>query len=392
MDTNRLERILLKYIVIIALVALAIINFDVITGLFSIIWSSATPLLIGAALAYILNLILVRVEKIYFPKSTSRFIIASRRPISVLASIVFVLLIFYFVTLLVIPELGRAIVTLLELLPGAIETAFVFVSNLFENLDTLPPVIAEALQELTVNSDTIMMEAVNYLSKGLSGVLNSALSISSGLVSLLFDSVITIFFAIFLLFSKEKIISQCKRFSDAFMTKDISQKTYAVAHVTNTCFSRFIVGQCTEALILGVLCTLGMTVLGLPFAPMVGALVGATQLVPIVGGYIGGGIGAFIIFTSNPIQALFFVLFLILLQIFEGNLIYPKVVGDSIGLPAMWVLFAVTIGGGLAGIVGMLLAVPLTATVYTLMGLIIKARLGEEDEETEEASTEVKKA
>ena len=140
-----------------------------------------------------------------------------------------------------------------------------------------------------------------------------------------------------------------------------------VLSVVNDCFHRFIVGQCTEAVILGVLCTVGMLILGLPYAPMIGAVIAFTALIPMVGAFIGGGIGAFLIMMESPMQALIFVIFLIILQQLEGNLIYPRVVGSSIGLPAIWVLAAVTIGGGVFGIFGMLIGVPIAASCYRLL-------------------------
>ena len=142
----------------------------------------------------------------------------------------------------------------------------------------------------------------------------------------------------------------------------------------NTCFHRFIVGQCTEAVILGLLCIAGMLLFRFPYATMVGTLIGFTALIPVAGAYIGAGVGAFMIFTVSPVQTLLFLLFIVILQQLEGNLIYPRVVGSSIGLPGIWVLAAVTIGGGLLGIFGMLLAVPLTATLYQILRADVKKR------------------
>ena len=147
-----------------------------------------------------------------------------------------------------------------------------------------------------------------------------------------------------------------------------------IIYTADNCFKSFITGQCVEAVILGILCTVGMLVLRFPYAPMVGTFIGATALIPMVGAYIGAIVGGFMIFTVSPVKALGFLIFIVVLQQIEGNLIYPKVVGSSIGLPGMWVLTAVTVGGGLAGIPGMLFGVPLAATLYRLISIDVKRR------------------
>lgn len=152
-----------------------------------------------------------------------------------------------------------------------------------------------------------------------------------------------------------------------YLPQGLSEKLVLFARTMDHTFHSFIVGQCTEAVILGLLCTVGMLLLGLPYAPMIGALIGVTALIPVAGAYIGGGVGAFLILTVSPTKAMVFLIYLVILQQVEGNLIYPRVVGSSIGLPGMWVLAAVTIGGGLAGIPGVLLGVPLAAGCYQLL-------------------------
>ena len=193
----------------------------------------------------------------------------------------------------------------------------------------------------------------------------------AGTVSTVFSGAVTtllsVIFTIYLLSGKDRLRAQCHRLMRFALRPKHYDRACYVLRVLNDSFHRYIVGQCTEALILGALCTAGMLILQLPYATMIGALVAFTALIPVAGAYIGAAVGAFMILTISPVQALIFLVFLVVLQQLEGNLIYPRVVGASLGLPGIWVLAAVTVGGSLMGIFGMLLAVPLAAAVYRLM-------------------------
>ena len=194
-------------------------------------------------------------------------------------------------------------------------------------------------------------------------VFKTVSSVASGVVTALLGLV----FSLYLLMTKDRIRGQFHRTMLHYLPEKITSRIEHVAKVLDDCFHRYIVGQCTEAVILGLLCTLGMSLLRLPYATMISALIAFTALIPIAGAYIGAGIGAFLILVVSPVQALTFLIFIVVLQQLEGNLIYPKVVGDSIGLPGIWVLAAVTIGGGVMGVMGMLLGVPLAAAIYRLI-------------------------
>ena len=189
-------------------------------------------------------------------------------------------------------------------------------------------------------------------------------SVFGGIVTLL----IAFIFAIYILSGKEKIGRQYHKLMKRYGKPGVVEKINHVLSTMNDCFRKYIIGQCTEAVILGGLCTVGMLLLGLPYATMTGAVIALTALIPVAGAYIGGEIGAFMIFTVSPVKAIIFIVFLVILQQIEGNIIYPRVVGSSIGLPGIWVLAAVTIGGGVMEIGGMLLGVPHAATVYRLLG------------------------
>jgi len=180
-------------------------------------------------------------------------------------------------------------------------------------------------------------------------------------------TLLSFIFTLYLLGGRDRLGAQCRRLMRTYLRPGWNERIMHVLSVLNDSFHRYIVGQCTEALILGALCTLGMMLLRLPYATMIGALVAFTALIPVAGAYIGAGVGAFMILTVSPMQALVFLIFLVILQQLEGNIVYPRVVGASIGLPGIWVLTAVTLGGSLLGIGGMLLAVPLGAAAYRLV-------------------------
>ena len=199
-------------------------------------------------------------------------------------------------------------------------------------------------------------------------VAYSSLLTVSSVVSGATSGVLAIIFAIYLLLSKEKLAGQLDRVIKHFIKKELYDKGRYVLSVANDAFRKFIVGQCTEAVILGVLCALGMLILRLPYAAMMGAVTAFTALIPVVGALIGGGIGCLLIFVESPTKALIFLIFIVILQQLEGDLIYPKVVGSSIGLPGIWVFVAVAVGSGMFGILGMMVSVPLAATAYRLLG------------------------
>jgi predicted PurR-regulated permease PerM len=217
-------------------------------------------------------------------------------------------------------------------------------------------------------------------------VIGAVTSVVSGVVT----AIIVIIFGIYLLISKDKLSNQFSRISSRYLKKDWNEKIRYMISIIDDSFHRYIVGQCTEAVILGSLCAIGMLILKLPYAAMIGALVAFTALIPIVGAFIGAGVGAFLILMQSPVKALVFLVFIVILQQVEGNLIYPRVVGSSMGLPGIWVLAAITVGGGVMGITGILISVPIAATIYKLIrnSLIAKEEAAKAKEIPEETKTE----
>lgn len=285
-------------------------------------------------------------------------------------SILAVALIAFAILRVVLPELANAVVLIGQAVPELVEESMDWLAK---NLEGFPKT-AEELENLQIDWNVLSDTVWQYLKSGLSGVLNSTVSIVSGVIGGTIHFVISLIFSIYLLSSKEKLGRQAKALVHAYLKPELIERGKRIVKTADQTFSSFIVGQVTEAVILGSLCTLGMWIFRFPYAPMIGAFIGATALIPIVGAYLGAGVGFVMILTQDPLKAFLFIVFIIVLQQLEGNLIYPKVVGSSIGLPGMWVLTAVTIGGGILGIPGMLIGVPVAATCYKLLGDDVRRR------------------
>lgn len=330
-------------------------------GLVGTLIGAASPLIIGAVIAYVINILMSFYEKHYFTKSESSKVKKSRRPLCMIFAFLTLILIIALVAGLVVPEFVSCVQLLVEKLPDAIDT-------LIAKLDETEIISAEMIASLKeVDWEARIQQLIGILTSGVGDVMNNIVNTVASIFSGVVSFVIGIIFSIYLLSGKEKLGSQCDRIMNRYMKKNWYGKIKYVLSVLNDSFHRYIVGQCTEAVILGVLCMIGMMILRLPYATMIGALIGLTALIPVAGAYIGAFVGAFMIMTVSPMKALIFLVFIVVLQQAEGNLIYPRVVGSSMGLPALWVLAAVTIGGGVMGIPGMLLGVPVTATIYRLL-------------------------
>ena len=330
-----------------------------------------SPLITGCITAFVLNLLMKRLESWYFPHSQNQFVIKSRRPVCIFLSMLTWALILALICTLVIPELVSSFALIGKEIPPTLEWLYHFVSD---NLDGIPS-LQQLLLNLNLNWSVLVQKLISYISLGVGDVINTALAVITGVFGLLTNLLIGIIFALYLLLDKERLLRQFSRLFEAHLKPKKYQQFLRLMRTANESFSSFIVGQFTEAIILGLLCTAGMFLLRLPYAAMTGAVVGATALIPIVGAYIGAGIGAFMILTVDPMKALFFLIFLVILQQIEGNFIYPKVVGTSVGLPGIWVLAAVIVGGGLFGILGMVLGVPLAATIYKVLKTRVSRKL-----------------
>lgn len=338
----------------------------------SLAFSAALPLLVGCVIAYILNILMSFFERHYFPKAKSRVVQKSKRIACMMLAFVSLIGIIALIIGIVVPELTNCVKHLFAEVPVFIETCLKMLER-DENLaDYALALEAYLPTDWTAWQDKLMNGAKAVLS-GFGGVMSSVVSVVSSVFSGIVTMLVALIFSIYLLLDKEKILSQVKRLISTYLPKG-DKKIFYVLGTLNDSFHRFIVGQCTEAVVLGLLCMIGMAIFRFPYAMMIGVLIGFTALIPVAGAYIGAGVGAFMILTESPIQAVLFLIFIVVLQQVEGNLIYPKVVGSSIGLPGIWVLAAITIGGGLMGVMGMLLAVPVVATIYRLLQADVNKR------------------
>lgn len=293
------------------------------------------------------------------------------RPVCILMSLLLLLLAAALLVQIVVPELVSSFKLIGRELPVVGEKIRQWLLSHSQSI----PTMQGYLKKMDINWGSIAEKLFNFFSASAGGVLSSIITAISAFFGTAMNILIGFAFAIYLLYNKEKLLRQFQKLIFAWMKQKNAERLILVAQTAHKTFSSFIVGQFTEAVILGLLCTVGMMLFRFPYAAMTGAVVGVTALIPIVGAYIGAVVGAFMILTVSPLQAALFVLFLVVLQQLEGNLIYPRVVGTSIGLPGMWVLAAITVGGSLLGIPGMLLGVPTAATVYKLLGFSVNERL-----------------
>ena len=351
----------LKIGISILLLYLCIHYWDKLLGIITLIVSAASPLIVGGVIAYLVNIIMSWFERHWFPKSQKKAIIQSRRIICLVLAILSMLAIVALVVLLVIPQLWDAVALLLSEVPTYLQKAVAWV----ETLEILPEDIFAMLENIDWKSQ--VSKIISTVTSGVGNIVGVAVNVVASVFSTVFNALLAVIFALYLLFGKERLGRQCKKVMVRYIKPGIYGKILHVLDVVNESFHKYIVGQCTEAIILGVLCTVGMLIFQFPYATMVGALVAFTALIPVAGAYIGAGVGAFMIMTVDPLKAVLFLVYIVILQQLEGNIIYPRVVGSSIGLPGIWVLAAVTVGGGVMGITGMLLGVPLAAVAYKLL-------------------------
>ena len=357
-------RTLVKIVLACFALYLAMYYWTPVAGFLGVALSAFVPLLLGLALAYPLNILMSFYERHFFPNSQKKAVLKTRTGLCLVFAILTLLGIIALVLWLIIPQLVDCVRLLLAQIPVALERAaeWLVQTGIADELVTRITEWAEGFdwQSRLEGIITAVLGGATDVVGVVAGVVTTAVS---GIAT----AFITIIFAVYVLLGRKKLAGQLNRLMRRYLGEGLRGKIRYVLGVFNDCFHRFIVGQCTEAVILGTLCMLGMMLLGLPYAPMIGALTAFCALIPIVGAFLAAGVGAFLILMQSPMQALIFLIFIIVLQQLEGNLIYPHVVGSSIQLPGIWVLAAVTVGGSVMGIFGMLLGVPLAAACYRLL-------------------------
>lgn len=363
------QLILFTIVILIALWNYAII-FEWIGFAFGIIF----PFLLGEAIAFVLNVPMNFLEeKIFRNKYLKDKKIAKRiaRPVCLVLTIAIVIGVVVLVMFVVIPELTRTVISLGMTIRAFVPDAQRFLEDLFTNNTE----ISKWLSDLNLDVDKLMDSAMSFFQNGAGNVLNSTMSAIGSIVSGVTTFVIAFVFACYVLLQKEKLRVQVTKVMYAFLPEKRVEWCLEVCSLTAKSFSSFLTGQCVEALILGMMFFIVMSILNMPYTLLVAVLIAFTALIPIFGAFIGCVVGAFLILMVDPLQALVFVIMFLILQQIEGNMIYPKVVGKSVGLPSIWVLAAVTIGGNLMGIVGMLIFIPIVSVVYTLFRASVYKRL-----------------
>jgi predicted PurR-regulated permease PerM len=328
------------------------------------------PFFLGGAMAFILNVPLQLIEKkVLF--SNNRIVRKIKRPVSILLSILLASAVLFLVVVLLIPQLAETIEILTVNIPKFFRNIPSWADRLYDRF----PDLEQWLNAIEVDWNSVGNKILDVVRKSTSAILGSTFSAISYVFGVAFNLIIAFVFAINILASKERLAQQAKRLLYAYLPEVKADRAVYIGSLTNKVFFNFVAGQLTEAVILGLLCFIGMLIFRFPFAAMASVLIGFTALIPLFGAFIGTGVAAFIILMADPMKALWFVLFIIILQQFEGNVIYPRVVGSSVGLPAMWVMLAVTLGGSTMGIPGMLLFVPIFSVLYTLVKEAVRNRL-----------------
>lgn len=347
-----------------AVLVLAVLHLDKVIMFIGLVIGILRPFLIGAAVAFIINIPMKAIEGRLFARKNrlSRW----KRPLSFLLSILAVVVVFWAVWMLIIPQLGDTVSELAIKIPAFFRETLKILQEVFDNNAGIQEYIAE-LNIANWDWNGIIAKIADALGSGIGNVLVSTVSVAGSIFGVVFDGVIAFVFAIYVLMQKETLSGQFERLMQAYLPEKLCLRIRKVLRLLNKNFNSFFSSQCLEAVILGALFVVAMSIFGFPYAVLIGTLIAVTALVPIVGAFIGCAVGAFLILVEDPLLAVGFVIMFLILQQLEGNLIYPRVVGSSVGLPAIWVLVAVSVGGSLFGVVGMLIFIPITSTLYTLL-------------------------
>ncbi len=349
-------------------------NIQTIWKWLSVLFGILLPFIIGAAIAFVLNVPMRWIEKGIL-RNREKFSgprwAGLRRGLALVITLVLTVLILTLLSYSIIPLLLATIGQLIKQIPTGIQNITNFAEAQFYNI----PMSRDIIENFADDWAAILQKAMGVLTDTINGVADSFIKAVSDILSGVFNFIIGFIFSLYILVQKEKLGTQAKMILYAVFDKKIADEVSSVAALTEKTFTSFISGQCTEALILVGMFSIAMAVMKLPYALLIGLLIGATSLIPVVGTFIGCVIGALLILLVNPMQALEFIILFIVLQQIEGNLIYPKVVGDSIGLPGIWVLVSVTVGGSLMGVTGIILFIPLVSVMYSLFRKYIYSKL-----------------
>ena len=362
-----------ELIVFTALLVVALWKFDVVLGVLKTIWDIIFPFVLGGAIAFLTNVPMSFLEKKIFEKvkKKNKIVRKLKRPISLILTIVLVVGVIALVMFGVIPQLTRTMGNLVTSINDFIPQMQSWIGEFFHNNQE----IMNLVDQIEFDPDQAIKWGISLLGNGAGNMMNTTMSAVGSIVSGVATFFIAFSFACYILFQKEKLHIQIRKVFFAFLPRQKADAFLKVCSLTYRTFANFLAGQCLEAVILGSMFVVTLSILRMPYALLIGVLIAFTALIPIFGAFIGCAVGSFLIFMVSPQQAILFVIVFLVLQQIEGNLIYPHVVGESVGLPSIWVLAAVTIGGNLMGIVGMLVFIPLLSVIYTIFREFVYLRL-----------------
>ena len=377
MDLNKENLKKLRGLILFTIfVLVALWNYKVLLAGAKLVGNVLLPFAIGGAIAFVLNVPMNFIERKLFGKAKfegKKWAKSLARPLSFILALCFVIGIIGLVVFVVVPELGRTIMNLGKTLQVVIPQVQKWAINMFQD----NPDLVAYISSLQFEWDQILGDLVNFLKNGagsfLGGTVEAAMSIISG-VSTFF---IAFVFSCYILMQKERLSVQVRKLMYAFIPEDWTNIFIALGSLTYKTFSSFLTGQCVEAVILGTMFFVVMSIFDFPYVMLISVLIAFTALIPVFGAFIGCAVGVILIFIADPMKGLLFIVLFLVLQQIEGNFIYPHVVGNSVGLPSMWVLAAVSVGGSLMGVVGMLIFIPIVSVVYTLLRGIVNRRLKE---------------
>ncbi len=396
MELNRKNiRKILLIILFTVVCFLSLQNIGVLLSYTKMLFSLLSPILVGFCIAFILNLPMKGIEKLLFKTGGKhdKLVRKIRRPVSILLTFILVAVVLMFVMLIIVPEFGSTLEILKQNFPGYIDKVNGFINGLIVKF----PDLQDRISIITIDWERLLDTALGFLQKGAGNVLNSTVSAATSVINGLVNFFLGLFFAIYFLSQKERLISQGKRLIKAYMpdkkcddgnvipSEKRVNKLMGVISLTNKTFSNFIAGQCTEAVILGVMFFVALSIFGYKYALMISVLTTVCALIPIFGAWVSTGFAFLLTLMSQGFMPAFWLLVIaIILQQIEGNLIYPYVVGNSVGLPSIWVLAAVTLGAGTLGVLGILIYIPVFSVIYSLVKNGVNAKLNEKKVKVDE--------
>ncbi len=370
-------KMILYLALLVILFAWLITNAGMVLQFIKTVFTILRPLFLGLVIAFLMNIIVRPLERLWMklqPKKRGKGLHAKlMRPISIVFSLLIIFGVIFAVFFIVVPEISRTVMSFVDKVPVYAEK----IEKHWNEISAFLAAHAVNLPEIDINPDEIVRKLTNFAAQWGQKFLSSTIGFTTNLVSTIAQFFIAIVFSVYILGQKENFGQWSKKFLAAMFSPRGANSVYSFCALVNKSFTSFVTGQCTEAVILGSLCFVGMLVLKMPFAPVISVLVGFMSLIPIFGAWIATIVGVLLISLDSPVMAVWFVVFILVLQQFEGNLIYPKVVGKSVGLPPLFVLLAVTIGGSAFGILGMLVSVPTMSVIYILVTTGVDRRLKE---------------